>query len=156
MVNNDIEKKNRQFVIFKLGDQEFGVDIHKVSIVEKYMNITRVPTTPSYIKGVINLRGEIIPVMSLREKFGLPEIEVDDDTRIIIFKFGEIVMGVIVDIVSEVAFYDEDNIESVTSITNDRSLDYIIGIAKYEGRLITLLNIEKFALELMSKEVIEK
>ena len=71
MANNDVEKNNRQFVVFKLGDQEFGVDIHNVSIVEKYMNITRVPSTPIYIKGVINLRGEIIPIMSLRAKFGL-------------------------------------------------------------------------------------
>jgi len=156
MANNDVEKNNRQFVVFKLGDQEFGVDIHNVSIVEKYMNITRVPSTPIYIKGVINLRGEIIPIMSLRAKFGLPEKEADDDTRIIIFKFNDVVMGVIVDVVSEVAYFDDENIESVTSITNDRSLDYITGIAKHEGRLITLLNIEKFALELMSKDTAER
>lgn len=156
MAKNDVGKKSRQFVIFRLADQEFGVDIHNVSIVEKYMNIARVPTTPPHIKGVINLRGEIIPVMSLRAKFGLPEIEVDDDTRIIIFKFNDVVLGVIVDVVSEVAFYDEENIESVTSITNDRSLDYITGIAKHEGRLITLLNIEKFVLELMEKETAER
>lgn len=152
MEKKHIDKNSKQYVIFRVGDQEFGADIHKVSIVEKMMNIARVPTTPPFIKGVVNLRGEIIPVMSLRIKFGLPEIETDDDTRIIIFKFNEIVLGVIVDAVYEVAFYNEEDIESVTSITSDRSLDYIVGIAKREGRLVTLLNIEKLIADLLIKE----
>ncbi|NLU51819.1 MAG: chemotaxis protein CheW [Clostridiaceae bacterium] len=150
----DVDLKSKQFVIFRIDDQEFGANIHKVSIVEKMMNITRVPGTPPYIKGVINLRGEIIPIMSLRLKFGLPEIEADDDTRIVIFKFDEYNLGVVVDGVNEVVSFNDSDIESVTSITNDRSLDYIIGIAKADGRLITLLNIEKLIGELMIKEII--
>lgn len=150
----DVDLKSKQFVIFRIDDQEFGANIHKVSIVEKMMNITRVPGTPPYIKGVINLRGEIIPIMSLRLKFGLPEIEADDDTRIVIFKFDECNLGVVVDGVNEVVSFNDSDIESVTSITNDRSLDYIIGIAKADGRLITLLNIEKLISELMIKETV--
>jgi len=152
MEKNHVDKNSKQYVIFRIGDQEFGADIHKVSIVEKMMNIARVPTTPPYIKGVINLRGEIIPVLSLRIKFGLPEIETDDDTRIIIFKFNEFALGIIVDAVYEVAVYNEEDIESVTSITNDRSYDYIVGIAKREGRLVTLINIEKLISDLLVKE----
>lgn len=152
----EVDLKSKQFVIFRVDDQEFGVNIHKVSIVEKMMNITRVPGTPPYIKGVINLRGEIIPIMSLRVKFGLPEIEADDDTRIVIFKFDEITLGVIVDGVNEVISFNDDDIESVTSITNDRTLDYIVGIAKANGRLITLLNIEKLISELTIKGISER
>jgi purine-binding chemotaxis protein CheW len=135
-----------------VGDQEFGADIHKVSIIEKTLNPARVPTTPDYIKGVVNLRGDIIPIMSIRIKFGLPEIEADDDTRTIIFKFNDALLGVIVDAVDEVVSLHEEDIDSVTTITNDRSLDYILGIAKYDGRLITLLNIEKMITELMDKQ----
>ena len=147
MLNNDV----KQFVAFKVGDQEYGADIHKVSIIEKTLTTARVPTTPDYIKGVVNLRGEIVTVMSLRLKFGLPEIEEDDDTRTVIFKFNEALLGIIVDAVDEVISLKESDIESVTQITNDRSLDYILGIAKVEGRLITLLNIEKLITELLEK-----
>lgn len=145
-------REARQFVVFKVGTQEFGADIHKVSIIEKPMKATRVPATPEYIKGVINLRGEIIPIMSMRLKFDLPEIEEDDDTRIIIFKFNEMTLGILVDLVDEVITLQESDIESVTSVTNDRSLDYIIGIAKADGRIITLLNIEKLITELIIKD----
>ncbi|NLO99269.1 MAG: chemotaxis protein CheW [Clostridiaceae bacterium] len=151
MENKSLDKEIKQFVAFKVGDQEYGADIHKVSIIEKTLTTARVPTTPDYIKGVVNLRGEIVTVMSLRLKFGLPEIEEDDDTRTVIFKFNEALLGIIVDAVDEVISLKESDIESVTQITNDRSLDYILGIAKVEGRLITLLNIEKLITELLEK-----
>lgn len=151
MGNKSLDKEIKQFVAFKVGDQEYGADIHKVSIIEKLLNTARVPTTPEYIKGVVNLRGEIVTVMSLRLKFDLPEIEEDDDTRTIIFKFNDALLGIIVDAVDEVVSLKENDIESVTSITNDRSLDYILGVAKVEGRLITLLNVEKLITELLEK-----
>ncbi len=152
MDTKTLVKDAKQFVVFKAADQEFGADIHKVSIIEKPMNIARVPTTPAYLKGVVNLRGEIIPIVDLRLKFGLPEVPADDDTRIIMFKLNEITLGIIVDAVAEVVSLKESDIESVTSITNDRSLDYIIGIGKTDGRLVTLLNIEKLITELMNKD----
>ena len=144
--------ENKQYVVFQIADQEFGVDIHKVSIIEKYMNITRVPSTPDYIRGVVNLRGEIIPVMDLRTKFGLPLREADDDTRIIMLKLNDITLGVIVDSVAEVVGFAEEEMESVTSITNDRTLDYVVGIGKVDNRLITVLNIEKLITELTERE----
>ncbi|NLU33144.1 MAG: chemotaxis protein CheW [Clostridiaceae bacterium] len=145
-------RDNKQYVVFQIADQEFGVDIHKVSIIEKYMNITRVPSTPDYIRGVVNLRGEIIPVMDLRTKFGLPLREADDDTRIIMLKLNDITLGVIVDSVAEVVGFAEEEMESVTSITNDRTLDYVVGIGKVDNRLITVLNIEKLITELTERE----
>lgn len=138
----------RQFVVFRIGQEEYGVDIHKVSIIEKMMNIARVPTTPAFMLGVVNLRGEIIPVLDLRKRFDLPACEPDDDTRIIIFRVGEVALGMRVDMVSEVHHLADVDIESVTSITNDRSLDYITGVGKMEGRLVTLLNVEKLIAEL--------
>jgi len=152
MNGKSMNKETRQFVVFRIGDQEFGADIHKVSIIEKALNPTRVPATPDYIKGVVNLRGDIIPIMSMRIKFGLPEIEADDDTRIIIFKLNDALLGVVVDAVEEVTTLQEEDIESITTITNDRTLDYILGVAKPGGRLITLLNIEKMITELMEKQ----
>lgn len=146
------DSENKQFVVFQIDRQEFGVDIHKVSIIEKYMNITRVPTTPEYIKGVVNLRGEIIPVMDLRVKFGLQPREPDDDTRIIMLKFNEVTLGVIVDSVEEVVNFTEEELESVTSITNDRTMDYVIGIGKVGQHLVTVLNIEKLVTELTERE----
>lgn len=145
-------KEKKQYVVFKIAEQEFGADIHKVSIIEKSMNIARVPTTPAYIRGVINLRGEIIPVMDLRVKFGLDPVQADDDTRIIMFKFNEMTLGIVVDSVAEVVAFTENDLESVTSITNDRTLDYIIGIGRSDQRLITLLNIEKLIADLCAKD----
>lgn len=140
-VNNTMEVK--KFLIFKLGNEEYGIDIHKVTtIVEKEMNIARVPKTPSFLKGVINLRGEIIPIMSLRLKLRLPEDIFNDDTRIIIINLNEISVGLIVDSVAEVLELNEDATESIANIADELSLDYISGVGKANGRIITLLNLE--------------
>ena len=140
-VNNTMEVK--KFLIFKLGNEEYGIDIHKVTtIIEKEMNIARVPKTPSFLKGVINLRGEIIPIMSLRLKFRLPEDVFSDDTRIIIINLDEMSVGLIVDSVAEVLELNEDATESIANIAGELSLDYISGVGKANGRIITLLNLE--------------
>jgi purine-binding chemotaxis protein CheW len=144
----DAEKK--QFVVFEIEHEEFGVDINKVTVIERIMNIARVPMTPQYIKGVINLRGDIIPVMSLRMRLGLSEKEEDDDTRIIIIEINQISFGIVVDSVSEVLQFEETQIESVTGVINDKTVDYINGVAKSGARLIALLNLEKLISELVS------
>lgn len=136
-----------QYVVFKVGKEEYGADIHKVSIIEKLMNIARVPATHYSIRGVVNLRGDIIPVMDMRRLFGLPEQEADDDTRIIIFKLGEFTVGLVVDAVNEVVQLAAEQIESVTSITSDRSMDYIMGVGKVNQKLVTLLNLEKLVMD---------
>lgn len=139
-----------QYVVFRVGKEEYGADIHKVSIIEKLLNIARVPSTHPSIRGVVNLRGDIIPVMDMRRLFGLPDVEGDDDTRIIIFKLGEFTVGIVVDAVNEVVQLSAEDIESVTSITSDRSMDYITGVGKVEGKLVTLLNLEKLVIETMN------
>jgi purine-binding chemotaxis protein CheW len=144
-----VEAEKKQFVVFCLDTEEYGADINKVTIIERSMNITRVPMTPPYIKGVINLRGEIIPVMSLRLKLGLNEIDEDDDTRIIIFNVDNVTFGVIVDSVSEVMQFEDIQIEGVGNIISDKALDYISGVAKAKEKLVTIINLEKLIAELM-------
>ena len=129
------EKELIQYVVFNVGEQEFGTELNQVAMIEKDLNCTRVPTAPGYIKGVVNLRGDIFPIMSLRLKFALPEIEVDEDTRIIIFNINESMLGVMVDAVNEVITMSNDDIESVSNITDDRRLDYILGVAKKDEKI---------------------
>jgi purine-binding chemotaxis protein CheW len=134
----------RKFLVFRLSTEEYGIDIQKITtIIEKDMNIARVPKTPDFMKGVINLRGEIIPVINLRRRFGLADGEDTEETRIIIVKYDEIVVGLIVDSVAEVVELGDDSIENITNIAGNLSLDYIMGVGKVEGRIITLLNLEK-------------
>ncbi|TYQ13182.1 UNVERIFIED_CONTAM: purine-binding chemotaxis protein CheW [Acetivibrio alkalicellulosi] len=139
-----IEVESRQFVVFKLGKEDYGLDIKKVTTIEKMLAVTRVPNTPNYIKGVINLRGDIVPVMDIRTKFGFDTVEETEETRIIILKLNEISFGIIVDEVDEVLNLTEESIENVANFSNDLSLDYILGVGKIEDRIVTLLNLEKF------------
>lgn len=144
-----MEAEKKQFVVFRLGDEEYGAEIIKVTVIERMLNIARVPTTPAYIRGVINLRGDIIPVMDLRSRLGLSEKAEDDDTRIIIFDINKIVFGTVVDSVSEVLQLDDSKIESAAGIISDKNLDYINGVAKADTKLVTLLNLEKLLSELV-------
>ncbi|AGC67726.1 chemotaxis protein CheW [Thermoclostridium stercorarium subsp. stercorarium DSM 8532] len=140
----------KQYVVFRIDNDEYGADINKVTIIERMMTITRVPKTPPYIKGVINLRGEVLPVMDLRTRFGLPEKEADDSTRIVMVDIGNnISYGIIVDAVVEVLQVEDTAIESVTGFSGNINVDYISGVAKSGERLITLLNLERLISELI-------
>ncbi len=132
-----------QFVVFVLSDEEYGLDIQIVNTIEKMIPITRVPKTPTFIKGVINLRGDIVPIMDLKERFGLPQIEETEETRIIIVKFEDVQMGIIVDEVKEVIYINEEQIESTTSLVKEGLMENVLGAGKVDDRVITLLNIEK-------------
>ena len=141
---DNIQIGAKKYLVFKIGDEEYGIDIRKITtIIEKTMEIARVPKLPVFLKGVINLRGDIIPVISLRLKFGLSEDVYDSETRIIIVGLDEISAGLIVDSVAEVIELDEESTESITNIAGDFSLDYIAGVGKAEGKIITLLNLER-------------
>jgi len=141
---NELSNSNlRQFVIFKLGKEEYGIDIQRVTIIEKVMKITRVPKTPAHVKGVINLRGEIIPIMDLRKRFHLPDAEVTENTRIIIIKVEEVTLGVMVDEVLQTLQLSDEFIENTTNLGDNIYMDYIYGVGKVGERIITLLNPEK-------------
>lgn len=142
----------KQFVVFKLGDEEYGVNIHQVKTIERLMEITRVPKAPDFVEGVINLRGEVVPVIDLRKRFGLSERTNTDNTRIIIVSIEDITVGMVVDSATEVLQISEDSIDPAPSIIGSIDSDYIDGVGKIDDRLLILLNLKKV---LKSEEVNE-
>ena len=134
----------KQFVIFSLEGNEYGIDISLVTTIEKSISMARVPRTPAYIMGVINLRGEIIPVVDMRTMFDYPQKADTEDTRIIVLTINETVVGIRVDAVAEVAALTQDSIENTVNVNNDEINNYIMGVGKINNRIITLLNMEKF------------
>lgn len=146
----------RQYIVVKLGEEQFGIDIQYVDNIVRMQRITRVPKAQHFFKGVINLRGEVIPVMSLRLKFGLPEEEYKNSTRIIIIKLEpQASIGIIVDEVREVVNLGSDKIEKVqydVNGANDDKLRYLSGIGKHSDSLISLLNIANVIIEKEERE----
>jgi purine-binding chemotaxis protein CheW len=139
------ESEIKQFIVFRLENEEYGIDIQKVTTIENIKPMTRVPKAPEYFRGVINLRGDIIPIIDLRLKFNLKKTAETEDSRIIFILSEETSFGIIVDKVEEVLQLKWDSIESVANFTNDLSMDYLLGVGKVEDRIVTLLKIEKFA-----------
>ncbi|MBP2635834.1 MAG: cheW 1 [Firmicutes bacterium] len=129
-----------QLVVFKLGREEYGVSILQVQEIKRITEITRVPHSPDYIKGVMNLRGSVLPVIDLKKRLSLPPEEYTEDTRIIIIKVEEIVVGMIVDAVSEVTTIDQNSIEPPQAVVGGIAADYLSGVGKLENRLLILLN----------------
>lgn len=126
----------------RIGNEQYGINIKYIDNIVRNQKITRVPKTQTYYKGVINLRGEIIPVMSIRLKLGLEDDEFTDKTRIIIVKIEGATIGVIVDQVREVVTLDDDNTEKITRTSRDDAASgYISSIGKSKGELISLLDI---------------
>lgn len=139
-----IYSTTNQFVIFRLERQLYGVDIQSVQIIERIKNIMRVPKTPQWVKGVLNLRGEIIPVLDLSTLFDLNVKNYDEDTRIIIVKIEDTMVGLIVDSVKEVVELENAEIELVQNIQGKMNNNYIQGVGKVQSEeaIVTLLNLK--------------
>ena len=136
-----------QYIVIKMGDEQYGIDIRYVDNIVRMQNITRVPKVQAYLKGVINLRGEVIPVVSLRLRMGLPADEYTKNTRIIILKTEAGNLGVIVDEVREVVTLGEENIEKLAHEQKDSRANFVNGIGKNGGELISLLDRNAITLE---------
>lgn len=136
-----------KYLTFKLADEEFGIDIMLVKTIIGLMDITKVPKMPHYVRGVINLRGMIIPVVDLRLKFGMDEVETTRETTIIVveirFQNRQEQIGVLVDSVSEVLDIAEQDIEDAPTLGASLDTNFIIGMAKTKRRVISLLSIEQ-------------
>ena len=133
-----------QLVVFNIGAEEFGVEIKKVQEIIRMANITEIPRAPTYVKGVINLRGRILVVISLNVIMGTGCREYDTNTRIIIVNIDNTIMGFIVDSVSEVLHLSSKDIEPAPPlITSKVRSEYLGGVGKLDGRLLILLNIDK-------------
>ncbi|MBU2502964.1 MAG: chemotaxis protein CheW [bacterium] len=136
-----------KYLSFKLGGEEYGLEILKVQEINGMMGITRVPRTPEFVRGVINLRGRVIPIVSLRSKFRMPQIEDTEKTCIIVVQVrhgdSEITMGIIVDEVSEVLNISEGQIEGPPSFGGGmEDADYITGMGKLEDHVVILLDLD--------------
>jgi purine-binding chemotaxis protein CheW len=142
-----MEDKGGKYLTFVLAKEEYGIPILKVREIIKLLEITSIPKTPGYIKGVINLRGKIIPIMDLRLKFGLEEKEYNERTCIVVVEITinetRKLMGLIVDTVSEVANLTTDQIEPPPEYGNQNSQGFLTGVGKVKDRVILLLNIEQ-------------
>lgn len=129
-------------VVFHLDNEEYGVDIMKVNVIEKYQEIVKVPNSPEYVEGIINLRGEILPIFNLRKKFGLKEKLVDENTKIIVVFLGQMKVGFIVDSVSQIINIDDTQTEAAPRIVTGVSRRYIQSVAKIDERMIVLLDVD--------------
>ena len=142
MDNNKIGTNSIQYIVVKFGDEQYGIDIKYVDNIVRLQKITRVPKAQSFFNGVINLRGEIIPVMSVRKRFGLEADEFTDHTRIIDLKpEQQEPIGILVDVVKEVVTLDEDQIEKVYSDGKDEKNKFVNAVGKHQDSLISLMNV---------------
>ena len=137
-----------QYIVIKLGAEQYGIDIKYIDKIVRMQHITRVPKVADYLKGVINLRGEVIPVMSIRVKMDLPKDEITKATRIIILKLEQHgTIGIMVDAVKEVVTLSADEIEKVSYDGQEGKAGFIIGIGKHGNELISLLDLNAVAME---------
>ncbi len=151
---NATTMKAGKYLTFTLADEEYGIGILKVKEINGMIPITSVPRTPDFVKGVINLRGKVIPVIDLRLKFGMPAIDYTDRTCIIVVEIDAndmtIQIGIVVDAVSEVLNIKEEEIENAPSFGTSINMDYILGMAKIDSGVKILLDIDKV---LSAKEI---
>jgi purine-binding chemotaxis protein CheW len=139
-----------QLVTFSIGEEEFGVDILKVQEIIRMMEITKVPKAPDFVEGVINLRGNVIPIVDLRKRFGLETRDRDKNTRTIVIEINNMIVGFIVDAVSEVLRIPADTVEPPPPVVAGLEAEYISGVGKLEDRLLILLDLDRL---LSSEEV---
>ncbi len=131
-----------QLVSFSIGQEEFGLDIQTIQEINRMVEITRVPNSPDFVSGVINLRGKVIPVINLRKRFGFPAKESDKNTRIIVVELGDSVVGFVVDAVREVIRIPKSVTEPPPPIIAGIGSEYVTAVGKLEDRLLILLDLE--------------
>ena len=132
-----------QWVTFRLGNETYGINVMQVQEVLRYTDIAPVPGAPIYVLGIINLRGNVVTVIDTCQRFGLPPIEVTDNTRIVIIEADSQVIGILVDSVAEVVYLRSSEIESAPNVGNDESAKFIQGVANRNGELLILVDLNK-------------
>ncbi len=149
-----------QYVTFKLKDEQYGVEVQKVQEIIRSLEVTAIPKSPDFMEGIVSLRGKVIPIINLRNKFGLPKVESDEENRVIVVEVGGTMVGLVVDSVSEILRLSSRDIEPPPYSARNLSDEYINGIGKVNDSLIILLDIDKVLsvlereeLALLKKEV---
>lgn len=131
-------------IVFQLQDEQYGVEVRQVQTIERLMPLTRVPRTPDFVKGVVNLRGTIMPIIDLRERFGLPAVDPTDHTRMVIVKTAEVEVGLIVDSANDVIDIKKDQLDDPPEIVGGVKAKYLQGVAKLEDDSpLVLLSLEQ-------------
>ncbi|MFD1018204.1 chemotaxis protein CheW [Thalassobacillus hwangdonensis] len=136
-------KQDLKVIVFQLKDEEYAVPVQQVGSIERIQPITRVPNTEDFVKGVINLRGVVTPILDLRSRFGLEETEHTESTRMIIVYLDDMEVGLIVDAANDVIDIPEEAIEPPPEVVGAVEADYIRGVAKLERRLLVLLDLNR-------------
>ncbi|WP_028304792.1 chemotaxis protein CheW [Oceanospirillum maris] len=137
-----------QYVTFRLADETYGINVMQVQEVLRYTEIAPVPGAPSYVLGIINLRGNVVTVIDTRQRFGLMTSEPTDSTRIVIIEVDQQVVGIMVDSVSEVVYLRQSEIETTPNVGNEESAKFIQGVCNKNNQLLILVELNK----LMSDE----
>jgi purine-binding chemotaxis protein CheW len=152
----DLKTQANKYLLFKLGNEEYGIDIAQITAIEELQKITAIPDMPKYVKGVINLRGKVIPVVDLRLRFGLQEKEYDDRTCIVIVSVDSNSVGLIVDIVSEVHDIEKTDIGPPPSIGgSSEKIQFISGLARKDEEVKIILDVQKL-ISSDDKSILEK
>lgn len=133
----------RKVIVFQLKEEEFAISVQQVGGIERMLPITRVPQTANFVKGVINLRGVVTPVIDLRKRFGIEEVPYGESTRIILVHLDDLEVGLIVDAANDVIDIPEEGIEPAPEVVGAVDIDYIEGVAKLQDRLLILLNLNR-------------
>ncbi|WP_440895328.1 chemotaxis protein CheW [Amphibacillus sp. Q70] len=142
---------NMKSIVFQLNNEEYAMPVSLVGSIERMMDMTRIPGTPDFIKGVLNLRGVVTPLIDLRARFDFDEKEYTEHTRTIIIQHKNMDVGLIVDAAYDVIDIPKNAIEPAPEVVGSIHIDYIDGVAKYGDRLLILLNID----EILSKDILE-
>lgn len=143
MMVNTLDIESLKVIVFQLADKEYAIPVSQVQGIEKTMHITRVPKTPRYVKGVINLRGVVTPIIDLRERFDLDTSSDNESTRIIIISLDEMEVGFIVDAANDVMDIPKESIEPQPEVVGSLEEEFISGVAKVGKRLLILLHLDK-------------
>ena len=133
----------KKYLTFFVDDEQYGIDISKIREIIAPMHIAHVPKTPEFLKGVMNLRGSVVPIVDIRLKFGMDEREMDIDTAIIIYETDDASIGFIVDKVEDVLMFDEEHISQAPHFGSNIDTSFIESVAEVDGDVIMLLNLEK-------------
>lgn len=133
----------REFLAFKLGTEEYGIDILRVQEIRSYEEPTRIANAPAFVKGVVNLRGVIVPIVDMRLKFNLEQINYDSFTVVIVLNIGSRVVGMVVDAVSDVITLNAEQLRPVPEFNSTIANDHLIAIGAVENRMLILVDIEK-------------
>ncbi|MGG7856111.1 chemotaxis protein CheW [Klebsiella aerogenes] len=137
------ETVGQEFLIFTLGNEEYGIDILKVQEIRGYDQVTRIANTPDFIKGVTNLRGVIVPIIDLRVKFAQQGVSYDENTVVIVLNFGQRVVGIVVDGVSDVLSITAEQIRPAPEFAVTLATEYLTGLGALGERMLILVDIEK-------------